>query len=114
MVIGIGEKVHVITRRLFESDLRRHFAGIVIEVADSSIRAKGFTFVFDQSTNEFVRREEERVRIFTLTDAGIVINLLPVDAQLSNMKYQIDERGQRVVTDGVTFSLNISEFGSNR
>ncbi|HLC03620.1 MAG TPA: hypothetical protein VJK02_11330 [Anaerolineales bacterium] len=48
MVITVGEEVHIITRRLFENDLRRHFAGLVEEVSRSLLRARGHVFVFDE------------------------------------------------------------------
>jgi hypothetical protein len=31
MGLQVGEKVHIITRRLFENDLRRYLAGVVEE-----------------------------------------------------------------------------------
>ena len=37
MVLGIGEEVLIIARRLFEKDLRRHFVGEVQEVSDMAI-----------------------------------------------------------------------------
>ena len=33
MVLQSGEKVHIVTRRMFDGDLRRHFAGEVKAVA---------------------------------------------------------------------------------
>lgn len=38
MIIERGEKVHIITRRLFESDLRRHFVGEVLDSEGSVAR----------------------------------------------------------------------------
>ena len=29
MIISIGEKLHILIRRRFEEDIRRHFAGVV-------------------------------------------------------------------------------------
>jgi hypothetical protein len=112
MVVQVGEVIHVITRRLFETEQRRHFAGVVTEVNDCLIRVKGYAFVFDQGTNDFLRRDEQRERLFSLCDAGLVINILPMNAKLTEIKYTTDEEGRRVVTDNDTFSLNMSEFGS--
>ena len=39
MVIVAGDKVHIMTRRLFETDLRRHFVGVVEEVSEFSDQA---------------------------------------------------------------------------
>ena len=41
MVIDKGEKIHIVTRRNFEGDLRRHFVGEVVEVQDAAVRIEG-------------------------------------------------------------------------
>ena len=114
MVIKVGEKVHIITRRLFEADLRRHFAGIVTEVSESMMRVKGYAFNFDEGQNDFVRQDDPRERLFGIADVGLVVNLLPFNTDLELVRYSMEEKGQRVLTDGETFSLNISEFGPRR
>jgi hypothetical protein len=57
-----------------------------------------------------VRREDIRTRIFLLTDAGLIINVLPKEVILEDVSYRVDEKNQRVITDGKTFKMNISEF----
>jgi hypothetical protein len=47
MVLTEGEKVHVITRRLFDNDLRRHFVGEVKAVSDVAVRLEGYAFVLN-------------------------------------------------------------------
>jgi hypothetical protein len=39
--IEIGDKVHIITRRRFESDMRRHFVGEVIGISGELCRLRG-------------------------------------------------------------------------
>ena len=114
MIITAGDKVHIVTRRLFETDLRRHCAGIVQEVSDDQIKARGYVFVFDESQNEFVRRDDERVRIFPISDSGLIVNLLPKETDVDNIRYRIGESGCRTATDGRAMSLNVSEFGAKR
>lgn len=114
MVIQVGEKVHIISRRLFEEDLRRHFAGQVTAVSESMMRLKGYVFVFDESLNDFVRQADLRERLSGIADAGLVINLLPSNADLALVRYATNDKGQRILTDGETFTLDISEFGPRR
>ncbi|MCJ7735180.1 MAG: hypothetical protein MUP11_11600 [Anaerolineales bacterium] len=114
MTVQVGEKLHIITRRLFEGDLRRHFAGVVEEVTGTIIRVRGYVFVFDEGVNEFVRRNEERRRLFSVSDAGLVINILPLETEVEDLRYKMNDLANRVLTDGKTFSLNISEFSSTR
>jgi len=114
VIIESGDKVHVVARRLFEGDLRRHFVGIVDRVVDDMARVRGYAFVYDESMQDFVRRDEERIRLIPLADSGLIINMLPAEANLTDIRYALDDRGYRVVTDGHTFSLEITEFGAKR
>lgn len=112
MVIKNGEIVFIIARRLFEKDLRRHFVGEVVESTDTVVRVRGYAFVYDEFSNTFVRREEVRRRVFSLTDAGYIVNLLPADAVLEDIRYLADRDNQRFITDGKTFKMNVSEFSA--
>ncbi|MDP3939642.1 MAG: hypothetical protein Q8R92_16115 [Deltaproteobacteria bacterium] len=114
MTLTAGEKIHVITRRLFENDLRRHFIGEVEACTDILIRARGFAFVYDEGSNDFTRREETRTRIFSLLDANLIVNVLPKDVAVEDIRYRLDDRNRRLVTDGKGFAMNISEFGAQR
>ena len=113
-MISKGEKVFVITRRLFDGDLRRHFVGEVQEAINFAMRVQGYSFVFDEGMKQFVRREEPRIRIFSLIDAGLVINILPEHACIEDMQYRWDEQNRRMLSAEKSFSLNISEFTAQR
>jgi hypothetical protein len=114
MVLRPGEKVHIITRRLFENDLRRHFVGEVQASTECMARVEGYVFVFDTGTNQFVRRPERRVRVLGLADSGQIINVIPETADLENLRYEMSSQGRMVVTDGGSFSLDINEFTAFR
>ena len=114
MLIEAGDKLHVVTRRLFEGDIRRHFVGEVEETTNSAVRAAGFAFVFDMSLNQFVRRPERRVRILSLVDSGLIINLLPRGIVVEELRYQASADNRTIVTDGRGFRMDIHEFGSKR
>ena len=109
-VLEIGEKLHIITRRNFADDLRRHFAGTVRAVDDGNMRIQGYTFVFNLSAMEYRRRPEVRTRIFPIGDGQLIINVLPADVVVEQLQYRkVDDR--LVVTDGLKFSLDVNEFG---
>lgn len=112
MTLKNGEKVFIIARRLFEKDLRRHFVGEVLESTETTARLRGYTFVYDDASGDFVRREDLRTRLFSLTDAGYTINLLPGEVVIEDISYQTNEKNQRVITDGKTFQMNVSEFSA--
>jgi hypothetical protein len=114
MLLQKGNKIHVITRRQFESDLRRHFLGEVMESADGVVRVEGYTFILDTRLNKYVRRPEKRSRIFSLVDAGNIVNVLPDSANIEASDYKMSREGHLGITDGESFSLDINEFGMAR
>ena len=113
MLLEKGAKVHIITRRIFETDLRRHFVGEVKSATENVILVEGYAFIFSNIINAFDKRPELRKRIFSLTDNGNIIFVLPPTADLEKMTYQINEGNRLVMTDG-SYSLDINEFGSQR
>lgn len=113
MVVEVGEYVHVVERRQFDSDLRRHFVGRVDQVEGSAMRATGYTFVYDSGVTRYVRAAKRRTRVIALNSSGLVINIAPPDTQIEDVRYE-DRNGRLVVTDGASFNLDINEFGRNR
>ena len=110
MIVKAGEKVHVMARRRFDIDLRRHFAGEIVDVGANAIRVEGYSFVMESGT-KYVRRPELRTRVFSLTDGGNIFNMLPSDTNLDKLVYGPSKEGRLVVTDGEHASLDINEFG---
>lgn len=105
-----GVKLHIITRRNFSEDLRRHFAGEVVGVGSEICEVKGHVFVFNAGANEYQKRPQLRIRLFSLADAQHIVNKLPSEVDLEALKYTTLD-GRLVVTDGKGFSLDINEFG---
>ena len=113
MLLDIGEKVHVIERRMFDSDLRRHFFGAVERVDTSAIRITGYVFVYNSNSSTYVRGSRQRTRVIPLTASGFVINIAPGDTNIEEVRY-VEQNGQLTVTDGGSFNLDINEFGGSR
>lgn len=109
-VIGIGDKLHIMSRRFFEEEIRRHFVGEVTAVSGGLAELQGYTFIFNTGVNEFKRLPELRTRIVSLGDFGQIVNKLPDDLDLASVHYRVVEQ-RLVVTDGRDFSLAINEFG---
>ena len=105
-----GDKLHIITRRLFHEDVRRHFAGEVIRGSEGLYEIQGYTFVFHSPTNEYRKRPELRTRIFSLGDAGYIVNKLPREVDIGSLEYRIIEQ-RLVIADAKGFVLDINEFG---
>lgn len=109
-----GEKVFVITRRLFEGDRIRLFVGEVQESTDSVMKVRGYAFVHDDFTNEIVRREDIRIRIISLVDAINLVFVIPKEVILEHVQYELNDMNERVITDKNTFTMNLNEFGASK
>jgi hypothetical protein len=114
MLLEIGEKVHVMVKRAFVGDTRRHFVGEIKKVGDNAIRVEGYAFIFDDGSNEYIRKPEIRTRIFSLIDAKILINVIPSLTVIEKVTYRLSEDDRLEATDGENFQLDINEFGTQR
>ena len=111
--VALGDKLHIITRRLFPEDLRRHFAGEVVGVSEGLYKVCGYAFVFNHGTGEYRRRPEVRTRILSFADAGFIVTRLPQEVDFEALEYKhLEER--LVVTDSKGFAMDINEFGPSR
>ena len=111
-VIEVGEKVHVITRRIFREDVRRHFAGTVTAVSEPLIRVEGYAFIFNPVTLHYVFRPDFRIRVFGIGDSNEIINVIPRASVLEHLRYELLE-GRLVVTDGDAVALDINEYNAS-
>ena len=114
MILEISEKVHVVVRRIFEADLRRHFIGEIKAANGSVARIVGFFMIFDKSKNTFIKKPSIRVTIMDLSSSGYWVNILPKDVMLADLKYVYDSNNKLSLTDGKSFELDINEFGALR
>ena len=109
MILDAGEKVHIVERRYFAEEARRHLVGEIVNFSDNAIRIKGRVWVFDMMTG-FVCKPEVRERVLYPSDRS-TINIIPKEVEIDELKYvTVPEKGL-IVTDGKKFSLDINEFG---
>ncbi|MGH6878693.1 MAG: hypothetical protein ACREHV_15130 [Rhizomicrobium sp.] len=106
--IEVGEKVHIIVRRAFKEDLRRHFVGTVSMVSVGQIRVVGYTFSFNPTSQVFQRLPNLRTRLFGLFDSGYIVNVLPPEVDIERLRYHANQ-GVLVVSDGKGFKLEIND-----
>lgn len=70
MLLEISEKVQVVVRRIFETDLRRHFIGEIKAAKDSIARIEGYSMIFDKGQNTFIKKPNIRVTIMDPSNSG--------------------------------------------
>ena len=107
----LGEVIHVIERRIFSGDVRRHFVGEIEACSNSALRVKGYLFVYDSSASAFLRKPEIRTRVIPL-DNRVIINVLPDGVSFDSVSYTLDAEGNLTLTDGAGFELDVSEFSA--
>jgi hypothetical protein len=112
-VVEIGDKLHIITRRKFESEVRRHFVGEITGISGDLCRLDGFTFVFNPGVNVYKKMKDLRTRIFSIGQDGFIVNKLPTEVNIHDVEYRTMEKNL-VVTDGKLFNIEINEFGTSR
>ena len=113
MILENGEKVHIIERRRFLEDVRRHFVGEVTQSSELAFRARGYTWVFDTSVGQYVRRTEMRERVIPIGDR-LIINVIPPDSKLEDVQYVFHQERGLLATDNEHFFLEINEFSIMR
>ncbi len=114
MIVSKGEKVHVIYRRNFEDEVRRHFIGEIIEASGVVVKLQGHAVIFDNSKNLYVKKPETRYTIIDLSESGYIVNVIEKSVIISELQYIIDNNKNLILTDKKSFSLDINEFGANR
>lgn len=110
MVLREGEKVLVLTRRLFDGDVRRHFVGEVTAATEHLIRVEGYAFICDLNSGKYTKMPEKRSRIFSIVDSGIIVYVLAETANLEQVRYAVGANRRLIVTDGEAVNLDITEF----
>lgn len=108
MILKPGEKVHVIHRRYFEKETRRHFVGIVEGYQDGVARVTGYVFGLDRVKFTFVKRPELRTRIISLSSGDVLVNVIPDSVNVEAIDYKMVKKNLRV-TDGSEWYIDLSE-----
>lgn len=114
MLVKIGEKVHIIMRRLFDEYIRRHFVDEIVTAEGVIVRTKGYSFIYDAFKNQYLQSPEKRISIFDLSESGYIVNIIPKSVNIEKLTYKTVERSHLVITDGSSFNLGIDEFSVHR
>lgn len=108
-VLEPQEKVLIINRQLYHGDARRHFVGMIERYDGSAMRVRGYAFVHDLNHGRFTKRKSQRTRVFPL-DNHVIVLVLPDEAELSEVHYEVSVESGLVVTDNKHFKLELNEF----
>ena len=106
MIAKPGENIHVITRRNFEGELRRHFVGKIIEMFETTARIEGHLYIFNSVDSQFVRIPKERTTIVDLAESGYIVTIIPPEVVIDHLRYELSDQGKLIATDNQGFSLD--------
>jgi hypothetical protein len=110
-ILSAGEKIHVMHRRRFEKDVRRHFVGEVEGYEHGLARASGYVFVIDDlSKHLFVKRPDRRTKLIPIISGDVIVNVVPKSVNVEKVTYELKDRSL-VVTDGSAWTMDVKEFG---
>ncbi len=110
-LLSPGEKIHVIHRRQFEKDNRRHFVGEVLHYEGGIARASGYVFVVDDlNKHMFVKRPDRRTKLIPLSSGTVIVNVIPETTDLEQVCYELKDSTLHV-TDGKSWRIDVKEFG---
>ena len=110
-LLSPGEKIHVIHRRQFEKDARRHFVGEVESYEGGLSRASGYVFVVDDlNKHMFVKRPDRRIKLIPISSGAVIVNVIPESTDLEGVHYELKDSALHV-TDGKSWRIDVKEFG---
>jgi len=108
MILRPDEKIHVIHRRLFSEEARRHFIGTVEGYEDGIIRSSGHLFTVDRAKFSYVKHPEKRTHLISVASGDVLVNIIPPEIDLEKIEYKT--KGKFVtVTDGEKWCMELSE-----
>lgn len=110
-ILSPGDKIHVMHRRRFEKDVRRHFVGEVESCEQGVARASGYVFVIDDlSKHLFMKRPDRRTKLIPIISGDVIVNVIPETVEVESVAYELKDRSL-VVTDGGDWATDVKGFG---
>ena len=101
-------------RRSYDGQLLRHFVGQVDSADGVIVRATGYVFIYDDKKAHYTKKTPQRTTILNLAESGYFVNLIPSTVNLDDLRYEVIDRTNLVITDGKSFVLDINEFSAHR
>jgi hypothetical protein len=101
-------------RRSYDGQLQRHFVGQVDSADGVVVRATGYVFIYDEKIAQYIKKTPQRTTILNLAESGYFVNLIPSTVNLDDLRYEVIDRTNLVITDGKGFVLDINEFSAHR
>ena len=104
-----GDKILISHRRLFKDDAPRFFVGEVVAYDSGIVKLKGFSFSWDYTGGSFVKKDEPRIKIVSLSAGNVFAYQLPEDTFVGKTEF-VNRRGTTMLTDGASLDMDMAEW----
>ncbi len=109
MLLKPGEKVHCGLLAQYEGQARRAFIGVVEAYEDGVARIRGRSWLYDALQGIYTSKEDERVRLIAVTSGRYVVNVLPIETDMAQVRYHLRPDASLWLTDGSALMMDVSE-----
>lgn len=108
-IIDTGDKLLIVHRRLYPSDMPRYFAGVV-EAFDSGLAlVSGYTWEKEQFAGQFRKKEDLRKKIVPIASGTVLAYLLPRETDVGKLVVESLGRDTVWLTDHGKFRMDLTE-----
>jgi hypothetical protein len=109
MILKAGEKVHAGLLAQYEGQVRRAFIGVVEAYEHGVARIRGKSWLYDPMEGVYVPKGDERIRLVSVASGRYVINVLPPETNMENLRYHRRPDAALLLTDGEALMMDVSE-----
>ncbi len=109
MILNNNDKVMIVHRRLYETDHARVFIGVVDGHTDTIIKVCGHSWVKNQYGGNYIKKNEERTKIISLSSGTLIIYQIPTSININKLHIDTSQKGESVMKDGEGFEMDLSE-----
>lgn len=107
-MLEIGNKVLIAHRRLYEKDESRYFVGEVLDYSDGVVKVKGYTFVRDLISGNFLRKRDPRTKIASILSGTMIFYMLPSETEIDSVHFEFNDSELDLV-DAKGLKMNMTE-----
>lgn len=113
MIVGPGDKVLVVHRRLFDEDENRFFVGVVEHFESGIARVTGHSFVRDFIGGQVHTKADPRTKLLSLSSGTLIVYVLSKETAIESVQFVVADDGGITATDGKSLRMNLSEKPRN-
>ena len=104
-----GNKILISHRRMFKDDAPRFFVGEVLNYDSGVVKLKGFSFSWDYTDGNLVRKNQSRIKIVSLSAGTVFAYQLPDETNVSEARFE-SKLGTTMLTDGTGLNMDMAEW----